>query len=319
MRYILANIPPAFRAWLTSLSSTEAPPWRPLVALVLTSGLLSLGLQAVTGGNLMVWAGLWLSDFSSDLLTGALVLFALHRLARALPLTVLAAPAETTFIDAKEVRPEGLVVAETAPELLQAQKRVAVLNELQTSANADTRQVLLRRLAEEGFPLHQLPLIDLDLSGADLRGLDLSGANLSKAKLRGAKLNGVKLQGAQLNSAQLIEADLRGADLGGASLERAYLSGANLEGARLVGARLFCSLWRVNLAGADLENADLSAAELFHTDFIGANLKGIHLADTKINSQTRLPDGQYWAASTDMARFTDPQHPHFWPWPGPSA
>jgi uncharacterized protein YjbI with pentapeptide repeats len=292
------------------------------VGLVALTSLSSIILEALSGGlgpNLLTWLSFWLSDFSSDLLTGALLLFAIHRLWRALPLHLSPPPSETSFIDAKEIRPEGLVVAETAPELLQAQKRAVALNELQTSPNAETRQALLRRLAEEGFALQQLPLIDIDLSGADLRGLDLSGANLSKAKLRAAKLAGANLQGAHLDAAQLIEADLRGADLRGASLERAYLSGADLGGARLGGARLICSLWRVNLVGADLEGADLSGAELFHTDLSGANLRGIRLGETKINSQTRLPDGQTWTAASDLARFTDPTHPQFWPWPGPSA
>ena len=67
------------------------------------------------------------------------------------------------------------------------------------------------------------------------------------------------------------------------SLQGAILSGANLEGAYLVMA---------NLQGAVL---------------IGANLQG-----AKFDDNTTLPDDTRWTRDTDMARFTDPEHPDLW-------
>jgi uncharacterized protein YjbI with pentapeptide repeats len=116
-------------------------------------------------------------------------------------------------------------------------------------------------------------LFDGSLERADLRGADLNGANLSEANLIGANLRG----------ANLSVADLIGAILGGANLSKADLSGANLR--------------RACLNGAYLAAANLSEANLRHAKF---------------NEYTTLPDGTKRTPDTDMARFTNPDHPEFW-------
>jgi len=71
------------------------------------------------------------------------------------------------------------------------------------------------------------------------------------------------------------------------------LVGANLQGAMLLSA----NLQGANLAGANLQRTMLASA----------NLQGARLSE-----RTRLPDGTNWTPGTDMARFTDPDHPDFW-------
>jgi hypothetical protein len=121
------------------------------------------------------------------------------------------------------------------------------------------------------------------LRRANLRLANLEGVDLVRADLRGADLVRTNLQGAKLWLADLREADLSGADLRGAELRGTTLQGANLA--------------RANLEGAELR---------------GANLQGAMLAEAKLDKNTILPDGSKWRADSDLARFTDVQHPNFW-------
>jgi uncharacterized protein YjbI with pentapeptide repeats len=80
------------------------------------------------------------------------------------------------------------------------------------------------------------------------------------------------------------------------------------------------SLSRAKLSGASLTEADLSwaylrGANLEGADFLDANLFRAILDRAIFNEDTRLPDGTKWTPDTDMARFTDINHPDFW-WPG---
>ena len=109
-----------------------------------------------------------------------------------------------------------------------------------------------------------------------------------EGSLGGLDLAGVDLSGANLNRKWLSYASLVGADLSGADLERAKLEGTDLEGA--------------NLQGANLTRADLEEANLLNADLTGAIF----------TTRTTLPDGSRWTEDTDMARFTDPEHPDFW-------
>jgi len=86
-----------------------------------------------------------------------------------------------------------------------------------------------------------------------------------------------------LYEAELIDSEKTVINLGGANLAWANLAWANLVGANLVGAYL---------RGAYLERAWL---------------KGAQLSEDSI-----LPDGTKWTPDTDIARFTDPDHPDFW-------
>ena len=38
----------------------------------------------------------------------------------------------------------------------------------------------------------------------------------------------------------------------------------------------------------------------------------MNLEKVEFNEKTKLPDGKKWTPDTDMARFTDPEHPDFW-------
>lgn len=154
----------------------------------------------------------------------------------------------------------------------------------------------------------------------------LTDGSLQGKFLPRANLLGADLMGANLERAILIKANLLGADLRFANLKRAYLEGANLERAIVPDANLRGAfLHNATLQEASLQNADLSGAEILGTDLKGAilrhaNLKSAFLKEVMYNSSTMLPDGTYCSEDTDMKRFSDPNHPHFWdPFRGPIA
>ncbi|MBZ0282127.1 MAG: pentapeptide repeat-containing protein [Anaerolineae bacterium] len=191
----------------------------------------------------------------------------------------------------------------------------------------------------------KLPEVDLEeakLSYVDLRDSLLFGANLTKVDFRHANLSGANLIGAKIPRASFMEADLRRTILNAANgrgvslfmaraakavmtaiqLENADLQEADLHGAKLNHAFLSNSLMRdTNLAEADLTSAILEGAKM-----INANLRGANLTKTHFNEKTILPDAEfvkfgeddravfdkYWTPETDMTRYTDPNHPHFW-------
>jgi len=82
-----------------------------------------------------------------------------------------------------------------------------------------------------------------------------------------------------------------------------HLQGTNLYEANLREV----DLTMVNLQGANLWGANLQGAVL-----IGANLQGARLGRATFDENTTLPDDTKWMPDTDMARFTDPDHPDFW-------
>ncbi len=147
----------------------------------------------------------------------------------------------------------------------------------------ETARLRAAKTPEERQPiLNSMRATEL-LQGAALFWANLQGADLSMAKLQGAWLHGANLQGADL-----FGANLQGADLQGVNLEEAVLFGANLEGAILKEA---------NLQGAYLREA---------------NLRGAYLEGATFSEKTILPDDTRWTPDTNMARFTDPEHPDFW-------
>lgn len=92
------------------------------------------------------------------------------------------------------------------------------------------------------------------------------------------------------------------------SLQEVYLEGAALQGA---------NLWHADLQRAYLGHADLQGANLGYADLRGAileraKLQGAYLGRAHFDEDTILPDGTRWTPDTDMARFTDPEHPNFW-------
>jgi hypothetical protein len=136
----------------------------------------------------------------------------------------------------------------------------------------------------------------VDLTGANLEGADLSRANLEGVRLEFARLQRANLYGANLKRVNLYVAQLQGANLEEANLEGAFMVYANLEEARLCEA---------NLRGADLTRAKVQGANF--SVVVGYSPDG-----TQTTSYVILPDGTKWTPDTDMARFTDPDHPDFW-------
>lgn len=116
------------------------------------------------------------------------------------------------------------------------------------------------------------------------------------------------LSDGSLRGAHLVAAHLEGANLIFAHLERALLMDAHLEGAHLVAAHLE----RAFLMAANLERAHLGAAHLEGAFLQDAHLEGVRLGGASFDETTTLPDGTRWVPDTDLARFTDPDHPDFW-------
>ena len=164
-----------------------------------------------------------------------------------------------------------------------------------------TRKGTLMRFLYEAN-LIGLPAV-VDLHGADLRGADLSMASLDGTNLGLANLQGANLVDSNLSGANLSIADLGDANLNGVILSGAHLHGTNLSEATLSGAILL---------GVALSDAHLAEADLREAYLGGANLSGANLSGAKLNRRTTLPDGTQWTPDTDLARFTDPDHPDFW-------
>jgi hypothetical protein len=136
------------------------------------------------------------------------------------------------------------------------------------------------------------------LSDGALRKVNLFGTDLQGAILGDADLRTAFLVQANLQAVDLREADLAGAYLGEANLREANLQNANLQETKLVAA---------DFQGATLRGANLSGAKLG-----GANLEGTDLRGALFDGDTVLPDKTRWTETTDIGRFTDPNHPEFW-------
>lgn len=100
------------------------------------------------------------------------------------------------------------------------------------------------------------------------------------------------------------------------SLILAPLINANLQGANLVDANLMgAMLMNANLDDAYLVCANLEMAWMDRTKLRGANLRGANLTAANLGGEmdetTTLPDGRRWGPDTDIARFTNPNHPDF--------
>ena len=210
---------------------------------------------------------------------------------------------------------------------------VGVRNEKQrlgqevASQSNEVARAAIEALRLEGWLEGQEGILKgMNLEQANLQQADLKRANLQQAKLGGRSANE---RGANLHQADLMNANLRSADLMYANLQEAYLVGTNLQDAYLVGA---------TLERAYLREANLQDAKLWNANLQGANLQDANLRDAKLervqfDEQTILPDAtaitdaqgdwqkdaygnyvfdKYWTRQTDMARYTDPNHPSFW-------
>lgn len=142
------------------------------------------------------------------------------------------------------------------------------------------------------------------LHEANWQGILRFNADMRRAKLENANFKEANLDYADLQEAVMTYTNLQGAWLGSANLRAAKLSHANLEGAHLSGA---------NLQDAYLGEANLKGAHLWQADLRGATFtKSKTDTKPKFDETTTLPDDTKWTPKTDMARFTDPNHPEFW-------
>ncbi len=167
--------------------------------------------------------------------------------------------------------------------------------------------------ADIGLQAVAYDLHRVDLRQANIYGVALSDANLRFADLRGATFGNAQLQGADLSHADLTGASLPRSTLAGARLDRVRVTGADLRDVDFNGAQLrdmtFADMrmFRADFADAQLESVDFSDVDLYNTNFTGATL-----TNTTFDSNTILPDRTRWQPTTDMAQFTDRDHPDFW-------
>lgn len=186
----------------------------------------------------------------------------------------------------------GGVEQEQAREAL----KIDLIERMSSSVNSEAVRAS-EELRAEGW------LRDGTLRGEEFAAANLAGAQLIFADLREAIFFDAILDTALLDDALLTDINLQAASLRGASLQRANLQRANLIVA--------------DLAGANLTDADLRGANLFQ-----ANLENAILDGALWDVNTVLPDSTYdsqsgafddlWTPQTDMARYTDPNHPDFW-------
>lgn len=153
-------------------------------------------------------------------------------------------------------------------------------------------EMLVRGRQEKERLIRQMHSKD---NGLALQAVGELGAHgwLGDGSLVGARLVTANLRGMRMWDADLKETDLHGANLAQTRLERVNFSRANL--------------WSVDLGGARLYHCNLEGADLMY-----ANLTESTFKQVEMDQDTRLPDGSYWSPETDLERFTDPHHPHYW-------
>ena len=223
-----------------------------------------------------------------------------------------------------ETAPSGWVLYLAGGFILAVPLAVLVSDMLrQSRASRQRKRALIRQLSsgDPGMAADALQQLrrhgwhhDGTLQAANLAGANLPGANLKHGMLRGTNLWQANLRGAALAGANLREASLRVTDLQGANLRRADLREATLYAANLRAADLrLVNLRGANLWGASLEEAWLVEANLYDADLNIARLTGATLTGAIYSEKTRLPDGTYWTAETDMTRFTHPDSAVFPP------
>jgi len=169
----------------------------------------------------------------------------------------------------------------------------------------------------ERINLVKAELQGVDLHNANLQGAALTGADLQAADLSKGNLRRVHMKEADLQRAILTSADLQGGRLSGTDFRGAYMRGTLLQSARLKDVDLQqADLSDANLQAADLINANLQNAKLLNVNLRAASLEGANLQDADLSGANlegvTLPDGSFWQAGIELARFIDPKHPGFW-------
>ena len=287
-----------------------------LVVLCLLAFGTSMGSWFITppDGRNPDWWTSWLQNFSTEMF-GAISTFILFEL--------IIGRSEKTQVRIEEI-----------------QRRKADMIRRLRSGDLGNAKVALVEARDNGW-LQDGTLADADLEDANLEGMNLKGANLAHVTLERANLSKANLERANLSKANLSEANLSEANLSEANLDEAYLNKANLRGANLSKANVIstnlegANLTHVNLkeswlVASDLEGADLKQANLSYTYLESAwlmktcledaNLEGAELGEARlwganlngaIFKHATLPDRTTWTTQTDMGRFTDKTHPHF--------
>ena len=134
----------------------------------------------------------------------------------------------------------------------------------------------------------------------------LKDGTLAGRDFKNAHLKSLHLAEANFEDCNLCHANLQDANLEDSKLEKAALEGANLKGANLTNA---------DMCGANLRYADMSTSILSDADMRGASLThakmGSYSSYEQRFARLNLPDGTRWSREVYIARFTDPEHPHY--------
>lgn len=271
-----------------------------LLLCISAAGSLMLNLSSERA-NFAQWAESWLQNFSAEA-AGAVAAFIFvtviidnRRRKQRLILDIRNSANDSARCAVDEMRGEGWLGDGSLQGLNLARAQLHGAN----LANADLRR----------SDLHDSNMTEVNLSRASLEGAQMMRANLTQAVLEGATLHRAKLENANLIEANCENAVFSAASLIGANLERADLWKANLQQAQLSVANLQnAMLCQVDLRAANLCRANLSGANLWFADLTGA----LQLSDAVFDPTTRLPDGTSWKPDTDLERFSNPQHPHYW-------
>ena len=151
----------------------------------------------------------------------------------------------------------------------------------------------------------------------------LKGGYLLQARWEGVTLNYFNLQEAfmtdsTLKNSRLFMVEMQRASLWLASMTNVSFIGVNLTESNLGNSNLVRVVMRnVNLHGANFESANMEGIEIRNSTLTSTNLKSSNLKNAKLignkyDENTVLPNGKIWKQSTDLDRFTDPDHPNFW-------
>ena len=163
--------------------------------------------------------------------------------------------------------------------------------------NANWENVRLFRSMRKAV-LDRTKIKDSDLGHTDLSGASLGWVELDNVQMTQAVLGHSYMHRIRMKNVNLYHSDLSHVYMTSAELEEVSLCNANLKNANLHWAEFRC----VDLTNADLSHANLSGASLLWSDLSGATF----------SEQTIMPDDSNWKPSTDILKFSNPNHPDLW-------
>ncbi|MBZ0303190.1 MAG: pentapeptide repeat-containing protein [Anaerolineae bacterium] len=168
-----------------------------------------------------------------------------------------------------------------------------------------------------GTMLEHVELADVDFSHTRLYHISLRGSKLSYLNLSGKEFQGSIFQDARLNRINFSHSQFDGwqaSDFRHANLWEVDFSNADLTRTLFRKAELLeVNYENANLCEADFRDAALSVINLKSANLVNASLEGVtRFKHIYCSEETILPDHTNWSPSTDMTRFTDPNHLDFW-------